>query len=103
MRTMGEISGHPQLLALYRTHLLSPRMGQIRGLIVRACSRGEVNDTPTDVAAAIIAGPLFIHALTTLVTPDLPWTPNLAEALARSMLNGIASTAPSSDAIDRQA
>lgn len=35
MRTMGEISDHPELLALYRTHLFGPRVAQIRPLLER--------------------------------------------------------------------
>ena len=36
MRTMGEISGDLDLLALYRRHFLEPRMDQLRGLVGRA-------------------------------------------------------------------
>jgi AcrR family transcriptional regulator len=36
MRVMGEISTTAELLALYRTHLLAPRLEQLRGVVERA-------------------------------------------------------------------
>ena len=33
MRTMGEISGDPKLLASYRANLLNPRIEQLRALV----------------------------------------------------------------------
>lgn len=90
MRTMGEISEYPELLAIYRAQLLAPRIGQMKAVIERARMRKELSDAPTDAAAAIIAGPLFLHALILLADPDHTWPDDLAEQLTRTILEGIA-------------
>ena len=89
MRTMGEISGHPGLLAIYRTQLLAPRITQIRALIERARTRGELSDVPTDAAVTAIAGPLFLHSLILVTDPDHDWPRNLADELTRTVMLGI--------------
>jgi AcrR family transcriptional regulator len=101
MRTMGEISDHPQLRALYRTHLLAPRIAQIRALVERARKRREIRDVPTDIAAAMIGGPLFLHALTLLADPGRKWPNDLARELTRSILLGIAAERPSKSSSSR--
>jgi AcrR family transcriptional regulator len=88
MRMMGEISVNAELLALYRTYIIIPRLEQLRGLIERARARKELRaDLPTDVACAMIAGPLFLYYLTVLANLNLPR--NLADQLTRSILRGI--------------
>lgn len=94
MRTMGEISEYPELLALYRTHLFAPRVAQIRTLVERARARNEMGDVPTDVAASVIAGPLFLHALTLLADPDLRWPDDFSRVLTRTILSGITGKPP---------
>ena len=90
MRTMGEISGDPKLLALYREHLLAPRLGQLRGIVERARTRKELrSDLPTDVACAVIAGPLFLYYLTLLTEAEVNLPNNIAEQLTRAILRGI--------------
>jgi len=94
MRMMGEISVNPELLALYRTHIIVPRLEQLRCLIERACARKELRaGLPTDVACAMIAGPLFLYYLTVLTELDMPR--NLADQLTRSILSGIQPSARS--------
>ena len=91
MRTMGEISGNAELLALYRESLLAPRLEQMRLIVERARARGELlPGLATDLAVAMVAGPLFLYFLGLLsgVETDLP--ADLAEALTRSILGGIA-------------
>ena len=91
LRTMGEISGDAELLALYRKHLLEPRMDQLRGLVTKARDRGELlPDLAIDVACAIIAGPLFLYYLTLLAQADLALPADLVEHLTRSILRGVA-------------
>ncbi len=91
MRTMGEISGDPELLALYRRHLLAPRMEQLRTLVKRAKARGELRaDVPIDVACAMIAGPLFLYYLTLLADAEVDMPRDLAKRLTRTILGGIA-------------
>ena len=85
MRMMGEISVNAELLALYRTYIIIPRLEQ---LIERARARKELRaDLPTDVACAMIAGPLFLYYLTVLANLNMPR--NLADQLTRSILRGI--------------
>jgi AcrR family transcriptional regulator len=88
MRMMGEISVDPELLALYRTHIIVPRLEQLRGLVERARVRKELRaDLPTDVACAMIAGPLFLYCLALLTEVRMP--SNLTDQLTRSILSGI--------------
>jgi AcrR family transcriptional regulator len=90
MRMMGEISGNPEFLALYRTHLLAPRLEQLRSLVERARARKELRaDLPTDVACAMIAGPLFLYYLTLLAEAEVDLSSNLAEQLMRAILSGV--------------
>ena len=90
MRTMGEISGSPELLALYRTHLLAPRLAQLRAIVVRAASRGEIRpDVAPDVAGAMIAGPLFLYYLNVLAEVEVELPEDLAVQMTRAILNGI--------------
>ncbi len=93
MRTMGEISGDPELLALYRRHLLTPRMEQLRTLVKRAKARGELRaEVQIDVACAMIAGPLFLYYLTLLADAEVDMPRDLAKRLTRTILGGIART-----------
>ena len=88
---MGEISGNPELLALYREYILTPRMEQLRAVVERARLRQELRaDLPADVACAMIAGPLFLYYLALLAEAkvDLPVDP--AAQLTRVILSGIA-------------
>jgi AcrR family transcriptional regulator len=90
MRTMGEISGNPELLSLYREQLLAPRLEQIRGLVERSRERGELKaGLPTDLASAMIAGPLFLYYLVILAEAELDLPSDLVEALTNAILGGI--------------
>ena len=91
MRTMGEISGSPELLALYRTYLLAPRLAQLRAVVTRAHARGELRrDLAPDVAGAMIAGPLFLYYLNVLAEAEVVLPEDLAAQIARAILDGIA-------------
>jgi AcrR family transcriptional regulator len=90
MRTMGEIAGNPELLALYRTQLLAPRLEQLRGLVERSRARGELRaDMPTDIACAMIAGPLFLYYLALLAEAEVNTSRDLVEQLTRAIIGGI--------------
>ena len=92
MRTMGEISGNSELLALYRERLLAPRLEQIRGLVERARARGELRaDLSTDLAAGMIAGPLFLYYLTLFAEAEVELPGDLAERMTKAILEGISS------------
>jgi AcrR family transcriptional regulator len=91
LRTMGEISDEPELLALYRTHLLEPRLDELRAVVKRARARGELRPgLSIDLACAMIAGPLFLYYLAEFagLKTDLPADP--AGALTKTILAGIA-------------
>ncbi len=91
MRTMGEISDNPELLALYRAHLLTPRIEQLRAIIERARSRKELRPgLPTDIACAMIAGPLFLYYLTALADAKVNLRRDPTRELTRAILLGIA-------------
>jgi len=97
LRTMGEISAVPELLALYRTHLLAPRLEQLRVLVARARLRGEVrSDVELDVAGAVIAGPLFLYYLTLFAEVDVNLPNDTAEQLTQAILSGIGRWRPHS-------
>jgi AcrR family transcriptional regulator len=90
MRTIGEISGNPELMALYRVHLLAPRMNQLRVVVKRARARKELRaDVPVDLACAMIAGPLFLYYLTLLAEAEVNVAGDLAKQLTRAILSGI--------------
>ncbi len=95
LRTIGEVSGSPELLALYRTHLLRPRMAQLEVVVERARARGELRASiSSEVASAVIAGPLFLHALTVLTQLDGALPSDLAAQLTHAILHGIGGHAP---------
>lgn len=92
MRTMGEITGDPALLELYRRHLLRPRLGQIQVLLDRARDRNEIDrSVSSEAAVAMIAGPLVAYFLALLTEPEMTWPDNLAEEFTRRVLLGIGS------------
>jgi AcrR family transcriptional regulator len=90
LRTMGEISGNAELLGLYREQLLDPRLEQLRAVVERSRARGELRaDLPTDLACALIAGPLFLYYLTLLAGTDVDLSSEPADRLTRAILGGI--------------
>ena len=90
LRTMGEISGNPDLLAAYRKYLLAPGMEQLRAVLERARGRGELRaGVATDVACALVAGPLFLYYLTLLAGFELDLGGDLAAQFTRLILDGI--------------
>lgn len=90
MRTMGEISGSPALLASYREHLLAPRMEQLRAVVERARARGELRSgVPVEIACALIAGPLFLYYLALLAEVEMDLPGDLAAHVTRLILRGI--------------
>ena len=90
LRTMGEISESPALLAAYREHLLTPRLAQLRAVLERAQVRGELRpDVPIDVASALIGGPVFLYYLTLLSGAEFDLTNDLADQFTRLVLKGI--------------
>jgi AcrR family transcriptional regulator len=90
MRTVGEVAGNPELLAIYHAHLFAPRLRQMRALVERARARHELReDIPVEIAAAMIAGPLFLYLLVLLVDDDVRWPAHRSEEFTRAILHGI--------------
>jgi len=91
MRTMGEISDNPELLALYRMHLLNPRMEQLRALLERARARKELRSgVSIDAACFMVAGPLFLYYLTLLTGVNASLPRDLARQMTQAILDGVA-------------
>lgn len=89
-RLLGEISGNRELLAIYRTVILGPRLERLHTLITRARQRGEIrDDLATSVIADLIAGPLFYH-LVVVAQVDQTLSNDLPEQLTHAILDGIA-------------
>jgi AcrR family transcriptional regulator len=90
MRTVGEISGDPELLAVYRNRLFAPRIEQMRAIVERARTRGELRaGLPTDIACAMVAGPLFLYYLTLLVGVEVRLSRDPVGQLTRAMCEAI--------------
>ena len=93
MRTMGEISEHPALLAAYRERLLKPRLEQMRAVLDRARQHGELRPgVPVDLACAVVAGPLFLYYLSLLAGVGLRLPKDRAGSFTRVILEGIRAT-----------
>jgi AcrR family transcriptional regulator len=90
LRTIGEIAADPELLALYREHILMPRLDQLRGVIDAARARGELRGgVSTDVACAAIAGPLLLCSLALLAEADFDLSGAMAGQLTRLLMDGL--------------
>jgi AcrR family transcriptional regulator len=95
MRTMGEIADDPQLMAIYRERILVPRLAQVRLLVERARARGELRqDLSTDLAAALVGGPIFLYYLALVTNTDVALPDKPADGLAKLVLGGISKRRP---------
>ena len=89
-RFVAEIASHPELLDLYRTVILPPRMARLRALIARARARDELReDLPFTILADLFGGPIFYH-LTVLALVEPSTSDDVPELLTRAILRGIA-------------
>jgi AcrR family transcriptional regulator len=90
MRTIGEIAANPELVPLYRDHLLEPRLKQLRKLVTRAKSRGELRDgVPVDVVCTMISGPLLAYYLGLLAEAELKMSKQPLEQLTAAILRSV--------------
>lgn len=90
MRTLGEIVDNAELLSLYRSELFGPRLAQMTIVVERARGRGELRPgLSVEVAAAMIAGPLFLGALVSLVDTDSRLSEETSEELIGTILRAI--------------
>jgi len=62
-RLLSEVTGDPDMHALFSEHLVEPRRRVVRGIVERAKSRGEIRaDVDTDVAVDLMVGP-FVYRM----------------------------------------
>jgi AcrR family transcriptional regulator len=62
-RLLSEVTGDPEMHALFHEHLVEPRRRVVRGIVERAKARGEIRaDVDTDVAIDLMVGP-FIYRM----------------------------------------
>jgi AcrR family transcriptional regulator len=62
-RLLSEVTGDPEMHALFHEHLVEPRRRVVRGIVERAKGRGEIrSDVDTDVAVDLMVGP-FIYRM----------------------------------------
>jgi AcrR family transcriptional regulator len=88
-RLVGEIASHPELLEVYQTEILRPRLKRLKALIARARDRGELReDLEFPILADMFGGPIFYHlTVLALVEPDR--SDNVPELLTQAILRGI--------------
>lgn len=89
-RFVAEIASHPELLEVYRTLILRPRLERLQALIARARARGELReDLPWPILADMFGGPIFYHlTVLALVEPDM--SEDVPGLLTQAILRGIA-------------
>ncbi len=89
-RFVGEIASHPELLEMYQTEILRPRLERLQALIARARDRRELReDLPMAILADMFGGPLFYHlTVLALVEPNMP--DDVPDLLTQAILRGIA-------------
>src|SRR5215469_9892941 len=89
-RFVAEIASHPELLEMYQTEILHPRLERLKGLIARARDRGELReDLPLPILADMFGGPIFYH-LTVLALVEPNTSDDVPELLTQAILRGIA-------------
>jgi AcrR family transcriptional regulator len=89
-RFVAEIASHPELLNVYQTEILRPRMARLQALIARAYERGELReDLPFTILADMFAGPIFYH-LTVLALIEPNQSEDVPDLLTQAILRGIA-------------
>jgi AcrR family transcriptional regulator len=89
-RFIGEIASHPELLEVYQTEILRPRLERLQALIARARDRRELRENlPMAILADMFGGPLFYHlTVLALVEPNMP--DDVPDLLTQAILRGIA-------------
>jgi AcrR family transcriptional regulator len=90
MRTIGEIATNPELVTLYRDHILYPRMNQIRTYLENARSRGEISETVSiEVACALVGGPLLLSQLALTADMDIGMSEEFVNSLVEMVSSGL--------------
>lgn len=90
LRTIGEIATNPELVDLYRDHLLYPRMNQLRSYLEQARNRGEISETVSiEVACALVGGPLLLGQLALTANMEIGMSEGFANTLVEMISSGL--------------
>ncbi|HEY7127192.1 MAG TPA: TetR/AcrR family transcriptional regulator [Ktedonobacterales bacterium] len=93
VKTLGEISSHPEILQVFNERLVAPRFGRLFEMIERAKERGEIRpDLDDKLIVSLLAGPYFFYVLFDDLTPGPPLTTETAERLGDAVLRGMAAS-----------
>ena len=86
-RLLSEVTGDPDMHALFSEHLVEPRRRVVRGIVERAKSRGEIRaDVDTDVAVDLMVGP-FVYRM--IISGGDPTAIGDPAELLRAVLAGL--------------
>ncbi len=90
LRIIGELYEHPELFRALFAQLFDERNRQLELLIRRAQDRGEVrHDLEATLIEDLIAGPIIIHALLSVVRPTTYTLKDLTTMIVDVVLSGI--------------
>ena len=65
-RLLSEVTGDPEMHALFSEHLVEPRRRVVRGIVERAKVRGEIRpEVDTDLAVDLMVGPFIYRVIIT--------------------------------------
>jgi AcrR family transcriptional regulator len=63
-RLLSEVTGEPEMHALFSEHLVEPRRRVVRGIVERAKARGEIReDVDPDLAVDLMVGPFIYRVI----------------------------------------
>jgi AcrR family transcriptional regulator len=90
LRITGELYEHPEMFSTLFDQLFEERNRQLELLIRRAQDRGEVrHDFDATLIMDLIAGPIIIHALLSIVRPTQYTLDDLTTMIVDVVLSGI--------------
>jgi AcrR family transcriptional regulator len=63
-RLLSDVTGNPEMHALFHEHLVEPRRRVVRGIVERAKQRGEIRaEVDTDMAIDLMVGPFIYRVI----------------------------------------
>jgi len=90
LRIVGELYEHPEMFGTLYAQLFEERNQQLELLIRRAQDRGEVRqDVDATLVEDLVAGPIIIHALLSIVRPTNCTLNDLTEMIVDVVSSGI--------------
>lgn len=83
---MAEAQADPEAADAFRTQYLCPRRAEALDALTRAQTRGQIRaETDLETVADALYGPIYFR----LLAGHAPLTPNFADALVETLLEGI--------------